>query len=63
MHLVAVSKLAQAAQLAAAEQRCCPSYAIDQKLHGHTFDLTITAPAPAAEMLAALLPTPEDTYR
>ncbi|WP_165362807.1 MerR family transcriptional regulator [Promicromonospora panici] len=49
--------LERAAALAAAEQGCCAFYAIRIDLHGPTFDLTVTAPPEAADMLAELLPT------
>ncbi|MEU4362229.1 MerR family transcriptional regulator [Promicromonospora sp. NPDC023987] len=48
--------LEQAAGLAAAEQDCCGFYRFRIDLNGPTFDLTVTAPPEATEMLADLLP-------
>ena len=54
------STLERAAALAAAEQGCCAFYCFRIALDGPTFDLTVTAPPEASELLADLLPG-EDT--
>lgn len=58
-----VADLPQAAALAAAEQACCPFYGFTLELHGATFELTVTAPAHAATLLADLLGTPAGSDR
>ncbi|ACQ78929.1 transcriptional regulator, MerR family [Beutenbergia cavernae DSM 12333] len=55
-----LTHLARITALAAAEQECCAFYAFRIDLHGPTFDLTITAPPDAREMLDRLVPTSED---
>jgi MerR family transcriptional regulator, copper efflux regulator len=60
---LATSALEQAAALAAAEQRCCAFYRFRIDLDGPTFDLTITAPAEAIDLLADLLSAEDPTPR
>ena len=48
--------LGRATELALAEQSCCAFYTFRIDLHGQTFDLTITAPPEAREMLNDLVP-------
>lgn len=50
-----VDRLEVATRLAVAEQRCCPFYRIGFDLHGSDFDLTVSAPSEAGEMLAELV--------
>jgi hypothetical protein len=58
---VPVSRAADVAGLAAAEQACCPFF--DFRLHFDSPDLhlDVRAPAHAADLLAALFATPEVT--
>lgn len=53
--------LTEAAALARAEQGCCTFYAFRIDLHGHAFDLTITAPTEARDLLDDLLAESEAT--
>ena len=55
------STLKRVAALATAEQGCCAFYHFRIDLDGPTFDLAITAPPEAAELLADLLPAAEAT--
>ncbi|GAB2469195.1 MerR family transcriptional regulator [Promicromonospora xylanilytica] len=55
------SALERTAALAAAEQACCAFYRFRIDLDGPRFDLTITAPPEAADLLADLLPVEEST--
>ena len=47
-----------AAELAAAEQRCCPFFRFTLVFEGGDIHLTVQAPADAAELLAALTDEP-----
>ena len=58
-----LSALERTAALAAAEQECCAFYALRIDLHGPTFDLTLTAPPEAADLLGDLLPATGSTTR
>lgn len=51
-----IEQLQQTAALAAAEQRCCAFIDFRIDLHSSTFELTITAPARAVDLLTDLLP-------